>query len=209
MWGQLSRAGTTLLEVTTWPVSNIAVNVIWYSARTPCCMYIERFLIFSQILFRKICKNCRCSREDHDLHGNESDDGQPIGMLLDSIPRPTSNIHPMTRPPISDFQTPVSPVSTNGRFSGNSGTAYVDDPRTLTDIYGSETDVVLSRVISENIVSLEFLEHDIHVRIYWRNDHTSVMSLCTWANKMVFYFEQNTCMWRLFHLSADSSLMQL
>lgn len=108
--------------------------------------------------WRKICKHCRCSREDHDLHGNESDDGQPIGMLLDSIPRPTGSVHVISEQRIPDVQNCVTSITSNNcRVSGSTGTAYVDDPKTLTDIYGSETDIVLSRVIAENIRSQKYI----------------------------------------------------
>lgn len=129
-----------------------------------CILFEIQIALHGLIWFpcRKICKHCRCSREDHDLHGNESDDGQPIGMLLDSIPRPTGSVHYETLIP-SPLNSVSSTATPDCRLDGNSGTAYVDDPRTLTDIYGSETDVVLSRVISENIVSITItLKLSIH-----------------------------------------------
>lgn len=88
-------------------------------------------------------------------------------MLLDSIPRPTGSDHVISEQRIPDVQNCVTSITSNNcRVTGSTGTAYVDDPKTLTDIYGSETDIVLSRVIAENIVSYQLSTQKTHKTDY-------------------------------------------
>lgn len=83
------------------------------------------------VFYRKVCRNCRCSVDDHDIQTPVEQNGrEPINLLLDSIPRQGSQ---------QDILERLEKLN-------------VDDYDTLTQIAGPEHDIVLSRIISENMV---------------------------------------------------------
>lgn len=80
----------------------------------------------------KICKNCRCPKEDHDLPTSDDADFRPISLLFDS------NMTP--RDGTSDWMTLLGKLS-------------IHDPAGLAQMCSPQTDIVISRLISENMVS--------------------------------------------------------
>ncbi|XP_069141549.1 testin-like [Argopecten irradians] len=85
--------------------------------------------------WRKVCKHCRCSREDHDLQPPDERDSQPINLLFDSLPRHGDQ---------SDLLQRLERLN-------------LDDSAALTQICGPDNDVVLARIISENLRSQKYI----------------------------------------------------
>ncbi|XP_052061708.1 testin-like [Mytilus californianus] len=89
-----------------------------------------------QHYWRKVCRNCRCSVDDHAIQpSTESNGREPINLLLDSIPRQGTQ---------RDLLERLERLN-------------VDDYDTLSHITDPEHDIVLSRIISENMKSQKFI----------------------------------------------------
>ncbi|BFZ08120.1 hypothetical protein BsWGS_11159 [Bradybaena similaris] len=89
--------------------------------------------------FRKICKNCRCLAEDHDMPSCQQRDCRPMSMLFqscESIPPP-----PDSKP---DWTAKFQKLS-------------IIDPGDLTQITAPQNDVVMTKLISENVRSQKFI----------------------------------------------------
>ncbi|KAK3594803.1 hypothetical protein CHS0354_037812 [Potamilus streckersoni] len=82
--------------------------------------------------WRKICKHCRCSREDHDLQDDSDSEKQPINFLFDS-------------------HHDVSDLSSRLQRLG------FDDPSVPSQILTPENDIVIHRIISENLRSQTYI----------------------------------------------------
>ncbi|CAG5133088.1 unnamed protein product, partial [Candidula unifasciata] len=89
--------------------------------------------------FRKICKNCRCLAEDHDMPSCQQRDCRPMSMLFQSCE---------SIPPPSD-----SKPDWTAKFQKLS----IIDPGDLTQITVPQNDVVMSKLISENVRSQKFI----------------------------------------------------
>ncbi|KAJ8301090.1 hypothetical protein KUTeg_020077 [Tegillarca granosa] len=86
--------------------------------------------------WRKVCKHCRCPREDHDLQPTEDTTArQPINLLYDSLPRHGDKM---------DLQRRMERLS-------------MHDPSTHADICSPDNDIVLSRIVSENLRSQKYI----------------------------------------------------
>lgn len=95
---------------------------------------LQLFKSFS--FFRKVCRNCRCSVDDHAIQPTaESNGREPINLLLDTIPRQGSQ---------RDLLERLERLN-------------VDDYDTLSHITDPEHDIVLSRIITENMVCYQVI----------------------------------------------------
>ncbi|BFZ10496.1 hypothetical protein BsWGS_13535 [Bradybaena similaris] len=89
--------------------------------------------------FRKICKNCRCLAEDHDMPSCQQRDYRPMSLLFQSC----DSILPPTDPKL-DW---------GARFQKLS----ITDPGDLSQLKAPQNDVVLTKLISENMRSQKFI----------------------------------------------------
>ena len=91
--------------------------------------------------FRKICKHCRCGPEDHDLTDDDDRDKQPINSHLenhyDNVCDLSSRLHKLN----------------------------IDDPAVQSEIVTPENDIIIHRIIAENLVSavLSTISHPVYV----------------------------------------------
>ena len=80
-------------------------------------------------LLRKICKHCRCGPEDHDLTDEDDRDKQPTKPLFenhyDNVRDLSSRLHKLN----------------------------IDDPAVQSEIVTPENDIIIHRIIAENLVS--------------------------------------------------------
>ena len=78
---------------------------------------------------RKICKHCRCGPEDHDLTDEDDRERQPAKQLLenhyDNVRDLSSRLHKLN----------------------------IDDPAVQSEIVTPENDIIIHRIIAENLVS--------------------------------------------------------
>ena len=81
------------------------------------------------IYFRKICKHCRCGPEDHDLTDDDDRDKHPINQPqenhYDNVCDLSSRLHKLN----------------------------IDDPAVQSEIVTPENDIIIHRIIAENLVS--------------------------------------------------------
>ena len=103
---------------------------------------------------RKICNHCRCLAEDHDLPSCQQRDCRPMSMLFQSSPSPRD---PASSSPSPSPYSPPSPPCPAQRPSDWSTQfeklSLVDPPDHLTQLKPPQNDVVLTKLISENVVS--------------------------------------------------------
>ena len=89
---------------------------------------------------RKICKHCRCGPEDHDLTDEDDRERQPAKQLLenhyDNVRDLSSRLHKLN----------------------------IDDPAVQSEIVTPENDIIIHRIIAENLVSRTYAPvHEIQV----------------------------------------------
>ena len=81
---------------------------------------------------RKICKHCRCGPEDHDLTDEDDRERQPAKQLLenhyDNVRDLSSRLHKLN----------------------------IDDPAVQSEIVTPENDIIIHRIIAENLVSRKY-----------------------------------------------------
>nr|KAG5708422.1 hypothetical protein BaRGS_026149 [Batillaria attramentaria] len=92
---------------------------------------------FVCVVCSKVCKNCRCPQEDHDLPSTEDADFRPISLLFDSTM--TS-----TRDGKVDWMARMEKLS-------------IKDPTGLAQMCSPQNDKVISRLISENMRSQKYI----------------------------------------------------
>ena len=82
------------------------------------------------LFFRKICKHCRCGPEDHDLTDDDDREKQPIKQLhenhYDNVLDLSSRLHKLN----------------------------IDDPAVQSEIVTPENNIIIHRIIAENLVSV-------------------------------------------------------
>ncbi|KAL8622064.1 hypothetical protein ACOMHN_056549 [Nucella lapillus] len=95
--------------------------------------------------FRKVCRHCRCPQEDHDLPTSEDADFRPISLLFDST---------MSGGPAGG---PGGRGGGGGDWMARLEKLSLQDPGGLAQMCSPQNDVVISRLISENMRSQKYI----------------------------------------------------
>lgn len=88
---------------------------------------------------RKICKHCRCGPEDHDLTDEDDREKQPMKLLLDD--------------------------RHGNALSSRLHKLNIEDPAIQSEIVTPENDLVIHRIIAENLVSFVYFSY-LHVMVW-------------------------------------------
>ncbi|XP_050412989.1 testin isoform X2 [Patella vulgata] len=86
--------------------------------------------------WRKVCKHCRCPQEDHDIQADRERDFRPISLLFDSTFSSTDGK--------SDWMAKFEKLN-------------LQDPRVMMQMCAPQQDMVISRLISENLRSQKYV----------------------------------------------------
>ncbi|XP_067684497.1 testin-like [Haliotis asinina] len=85
--------------------------------------------------WRKVCKNCRCPQDDHDVPMDREQDFRPISLLFDTVFSPDAK---------SDWMDRFEKLN-------------LQDPKVLAQLCSPQNDVVISKLISENLRSQKYI----------------------------------------------------
>ncbi|KAK3764532.1 hypothetical protein RRG08_040553 [Elysia crispata] len=107
--------------------------------------------------FRKICNHCRCLAEDHDLPSCQQRDCRPMSMLFQSSLSPRDPASSSPSPSPLAPPSPPSPVERPSDWSTQFEKLSLVDPGDLTQLKPPQNDVVLTKLISENVRSQKFI----------------------------------------------------
>ena len=95
---------------------------------SPLEMFIKVFLYIYLSFIRKICKHCRCGPEDHDLTDDDDKDKHPMNLVFDGN-------HSIAR-----------------ELSSRLHRLNIEDPAVQSEIVTPENDLVIHRIVAENLV---------------------------------------------------------
>ncbi|GAB6023468.1 hypothetical protein CHUAL_008247 [Chamberlinius hualienensis] len=113
-----SSIKTTTEAGLEWPLPYLASiekkkkNVLLHDMGqgAPCLKCGDKCPGFSLHYWRKVCRNCRCHKEDHDIKDEEDPGIRKVGRLFDEEPLPAPKIVPLARPAGMEEQIGISGV---------------------------------------------------------------------------------------------------